>query len=133
MFVKQRRAVLQRDTAPRVPWSIVGGRSMQRSEKTGEVGCGCVFSERGRDERRFTVQPSRHAPRPRKSAHCSADADGARNGHRQVTCEGRQPVLFVLDELRRYRATGQTNCQIVAETERAVVQPFPGIDEKEPG
>jgi hypothetical protein len=84
---------------------------MQRTEKAGKVGRGCVFIEEWRDERRFTGQPSRHAPRPGKSAPWSADADRARNGQRQARREKREPALFVLDERRRYGATGQANHQ----------------------
>ena len=133
VFAKQRVASVQRPTAPRIPWSVVRCRSMQRAEKTREVRRGCVFIDGWRGERRFTRQPSRHAPRPGESASRSTDADKVGDGQRQVLREDGEPALFVLDEWRRCRAAGQANCQILAETERPVVPPFDGLDKGKSG
>jgi hypothetical protein len=133
VFAKQRAAGVQRDAASRIPRRVLRRRPMQRAEKTGEVERGCVFVEGWRDERRVTRQPSRHAPRPGKSASRSADADRDRNGQRQARREEREPALLVLDEQSRYRAAGQANDQILAETEHPVVPPFAGVGEGKPG
>jgi hypothetical protein len=133
VFPKQRIAGVQWPTAPRIPWSVVWRRSMQRAEKTREVRRGRAFIDEWRDERRFTRQPSRHAPRPGESASRSADTDKVWDGQRQVMREDGEPVLFVLDEWRRCRAAGQANCEILPQTERPVVPPFDGFDERKPG
>jgi hypothetical protein len=128
VFAKQRVTGRQRGTAPRIPRSVVWRRPMQRAEKTREVRRGCACIDGWRGERRFTRQPSRHAPRPGESASRSTDADKVGHGQRQVLREERKPALFVLDEWRRCRPAGQANCQILAETERPVVPPFAGLD-----
>jgi hypothetical protein len=46
MFAEQSVAGMQGDAAPRIPWRIMWRRSMQRAQKTGEVGGGCVVIER---------------------------------------------------------------------------------------
>ena len=132
VFAKQHVAGAQRDAAPRVPGRIVWCRSMQGAEKTGEVGRGREFIDRGRHQRCFTGKPSGHAPRPGKSTSGSADANRVGNGQRQVRREDGEPALFVRDERSRRRTARQANRQLLAETEHPVIPPFVGVGKRKP-
>ena len=132
VFAKQHVAGAQRDTAPRVQGRIVWCRSMQRAEKTGEVGRGREFIQRGRNQGCFTWKPSGHAPRPGKPTSGSADADRIGNGQRQVRREDGEPALFALDDRRRCRAARQANRELLAETEHPVIPPFVDVGKRKP-
>lgn len=82
------------------------------------------------DCRTLTCEPGDDAPEPWVAATWPADSMWRRNRQRQSRCEDRQPTLFVLDERRRGRATGEANGELLAQTKQPIVPPFADIDER---